>query len=99
MQYISPSDLESFGLIPELIGRMPVVTHLNPLDRAALKLILTEPKNALTKQYQKLFDMDGVELSFDKKAIDIIVDKGFRVSTQQSQHGLVNRNFVVWSYL
>ena len=75
LQYISPQDLKSFGLIPELIGRMPVVTHLNPLDRAALKLILTEPKNALTKQYQKLFDMDGVELHFDKKAIDIIVDK------------------------
>jgi ATP-dependent Clp protease ATP-binding subunit ClpX len=75
LQYISPQDLKSFGLIPELIGRMPVVTHLNPLDRAALKLILTEPKNALTKQYQKLFDMDGVELSFDKEAIDIIVDK------------------------
>ena len=75
LQYISPQDLKSFGLIPELIGRMPVVTHLNPLDRTALKLILTEPKNALTKQYQKLFDMDGVGLSFDKKAIDIIVDK------------------------
>ncbi len=75
LQYISPQDLKSFGLIPELIGRMPVVTHLNPLDRDALKLILTEPKNALTKQYQKLFDMDGVGLSFDKKAIDIIVDK------------------------
>jgi ATP-dependent Clp protease ATP-binding subunit ClpX len=75
LQYISPQDLKSFGLIPELIGRMPVVTHLNPLDRAALKLILTEPKNALTKQYQKLFEMDGVSLSFDKKAIDIIVDK------------------------
>ena len=75
LQYISPQDLKSFGLIPELIGRMPVVTHLNPLDRAALKLILTEPKNALTKQYQKLFEMDGVGLSFDKKAIDIIVDK------------------------
>ena len=75
LQYISPQDLKSFGLIPELIGRMPVVTHLNPLDRDALKLILTEPKNALIKQYQKLFDMDGVELSFDKKAIDIIVDK------------------------
>tara|TARA_B110000967_G_C18827733_1_gene532309 strand:- start:81 stop:1310 length:1230 start_codon:yes stop_codon:yes gene_type:complete len=75
LQYISPQDLKSFGLIPELIGRMPVVTHLNPLDRTALKLILTEPKNALTKQYQKLFDMDGVALTFDKKAIDIIVDK------------------------
>ena len=75
LQYIAPQDLKSFGLIPELIGRMPVVTHLNPLDRAALKLILTEPKNALTKQYQKLFDMDGISLTFDKKAIDIIVDK------------------------
>ena len=75
LQYISPQDLKSFGLIPELIGRMPVVTHLDPLDRAALKLILTEPKNALIKQYQKLFSMDGIELSFDKKAIDIIVDK------------------------
>ena len=75
LQYISPQDLKSFGLIPELIGRMPIVTHLNPLDRTALKLILTEPKNALTKQYQKLFDMDGVALSFDVKAIDIIVDK------------------------
>jgi ATP-dependent Clp protease ATP-binding subunit ClpX len=75
LQYIAPQDLKSFGLIPELIGRMPVVTHLNPLDRAALKLILTEPKNALTKQYQKLFDMDGINLIFDKKAIDIIVDK------------------------
>ena len=75
LQYISPQDLKSFGLIPELIGRMPVLTHLNPLDRTALKLILTEPKNALTKQYQKLFDMDGIALTFDKKAIDIIVDK------------------------
>mgnify|MGYP003967438285 FL=1 len=75
LQYISPQDLKSFGLIPELIGRMPVVTYLNPLDRQALKLILTEPKNALTKQYQKLFDMDGIALTFDKKAIDIIVEK------------------------
>lgn len=75
LQYISPQDLKSFGLIPELIGRMPVVTSLNPLDRKALKLILTEPKNALTKQYQKLFDMDGIALTFDKKAIDIIVEK------------------------
>tara|TARA_X000000368_G_C23032616_1_gene713257 strand:+ start:574 stop:1803 length:1230 start_codon:yes stop_codon:yes gene_type:complete len=75
LQYISPQDLKSFGLIPELIGRMPVVTHLNPLDRAALKLILVEPRNALIKQYQKLFDMDGVALSFDIKAIDIIVDQ------------------------
>ena len=75
LKYVSPQDLKSFGLIPELIGRMPVLTYLNPLDRIALKLILTEPKNALTKQYQKLFDMDGIALTFDKKAIDIIVDK------------------------
>jgi len=75
LQYISPQDLKSYGLIPELIGRMPILTYLTPLDRKALKLILTEPKNALTKQYQKLFDMDGIALTFDKKAIDIIVDK------------------------
>lgn len=75
LQYITPQDLKSFGLIPELIGRMPIVTHLNPLDKKALKQILTEPKNALTKQYIKLFDMDGIMLSFDKKAIDLIVDK------------------------
>jgi ATP-dependent Clp protease ATP-binding subunit ClpX len=75
LQYISPQDLKSFGLIPELIGRMPVLTYLTPLDRKALKLILTEPKNSLTKQYQKLFNMDGISLTFDKKAIDIIVDK------------------------
>ena len=75
LQYISPQDLKSFGLIPELIGRMPVVTHLNPLNKEALRRIVTEPKNALIKQYKKLFDMDGITLSFDKKAIDIIVDK------------------------
>jgi ATP-dependent Clp protease ATP-binding subunit ClpX len=75
LKYISPQDLKSFGLIPELIGRMPVVSHLNPLDRTALKQILTEPKNALVKQYQKLFDMEGIVLRFEKKAIDIIVDK------------------------
>jgi ATP-dependent Clp protease ATP-binding subunit ClpX len=74
LQYISPQDLKSFGLIPELIGRMPVVSHLNPLDRTALKKILTEPKNALIKQYQKLFDMEGISLTYDTKAIDIIVD-------------------------
>ena len=75
LEYISPQDLKSFGLIPELIGRMPIVTHLNPLDRSALKSILIEPKNSLIKQYQKLFDMDGISLSFDKKAIDHIVNK------------------------
>jgi len=75
LRYISPQDLKSFGLIPELIGRMPVVSYLNPLDKIALKSILTEPKNALLKQYQKLFDMEGVTLKFDKKAIEMIVDK------------------------
>ena len=78
LKYVSPQDLKSFGLIPELIGRMPVLTYLNPLDRIALKLILTEPKNALTKQYQKLFYMDGIALTFDEKAIDIIVDKAMK---------------------
>ena len=75
LQYISPQDLKSFGLIPELIGRMPVVSHLNPLDKKALKRILIEPKNALLKQYQKLFKMEGVELIFDHKAITFIVEK------------------------
>jgi ATP-dependent Clp protease ATP-binding subunit ClpX len=75
LQYISPQDLKSFGLIPELIGRMPVVSYLHPLDRIALKKILTEPKNALVKQYQKLFAMEGIALKFDKKALNIIVDK------------------------
>ncbi len=75
LQYISPRDLKSFGLIPEIVGRMPVLTYLDPLDKAALKRILTEPKNALTKQFVKLFKMDDVELTFDDKALDFIVDK------------------------
>jgi ATP-dependent Clp protease ATP-binding subunit ClpX len=75
MQYIQPQDLKSFGLIPEIIGRLPVLTYLNPLDRAALERILTEPKNAIVKQYQKLFEMDGVELTFTKEALDVMVDK------------------------
>ena len=75
LQYITPQDLKSFGLIPEIIGRLPVLTHLEPLDRQALRNILTEPKNALTKQYQKLLAMDGVALSFDTEALDYIVDK------------------------
>jgi ATP-dependent Clp protease ATP-binding subunit ClpX len=75
LKYIAPQDLRAYGLIPEIIGRLPVVTHLDPLDRTALKAILTEPKNALVKQYVKLFKMDGVELSFDEKALDYIVDK------------------------
>ncbi len=75
LQYIAPQDLKSFGLIPEIIGRLPVLTYLEPLNRDALRNILTEPKNAIVKQYQKLFDMDGVTLSFDPKALDYIVDK------------------------
>ena len=75
MQYISPQDLKSFGLIPEIIGRLPVLTYLNPLDREALERILTEPKNAIVKQYIKLFAMDGVELTFSKEALELIVDK------------------------
>jgi ATP-dependent Clp protease ATP-binding subunit ClpX len=75
MQYIAPQDLRSFGLIPEIIGRLPVLTHLNQLDREALRSILTEPKNAITKQYQKLLEMDGVKLTFDDAALAFIVDK------------------------
>ena len=75
MQYVQPQDLKSFGLIPELIGRIPVLTYLEPLDKAALRSILTEPKNAITRQYEKLFEMDGIELSFDDDALDYIVDK------------------------
>ncbi len=75
LQYISPQDLKSFGLIPELIGRMPIVSHLNPLDKEALIQILTEPKNALVKQYKKLFKMEGVSLGFEKKALEMVVDK------------------------
>lgn len=75
LQYVSPLDLKKFGLIPELIGRFPVITHLDPLDQNALRRILTEPKNALIKQYVKLFEMDGVHLSFEKKALDFIVEK------------------------
>lgn len=75
MQYVTPQDLKAFGLIPEIIGRLPIITHLDPLGREALKRILTEPKNAITKQYQKLFRMDGVELVFSEEALDYIVDK------------------------
>jgi ATP-dependent Clp protease ATP-binding subunit ClpX len=74
-KYITPQDLKSFGLIPELIGRLPVLTYLTPLDRDALKNILTEPKNSLIKQYKKLFEYEGVQLEFDKATLDFIVDK------------------------
>jgi ATP-dependent Clp protease ATP-binding subunit ClpX len=75
LQYISPQDLKSFGLIPELIGRLPVLSFLKPLDRSALRQILTEPKNALIRQYKQLFKMEGTRLDFDEDVLDLIVDK------------------------
>lgn len=75
LQYVAPQDLKSFGLIPEIIGRLPILTHLEPLDRDALRRVLTEPKNAIIKQYIKLFEMDGVKLTFSEEALDLIVDK------------------------
>ncbi len=75
LQYVLPQDLKSFGLIPELIGRMPVLTYLEPLDRKALRAILTEPKNAIVKQYLKMFELDGIALTFDDEVLDYIVDK------------------------
>ena len=75
LQYIAPQDLKSYGLIPEIIGRLPVLTYLQPLSKEALRNILTEPKNALTKQYKKLLAMDNVDLTYDDKALDFIVDK------------------------
>lgn len=78
MRYISALDLKSFGLIPELLGRLPVLTHLEPLDREALMKILTEPKNAITKQYNKLFQMEGIELQWDESALNYIVDQALQ---------------------
>jgi len=75
MKYVLPQDLKSFGLIPEIIGRLPVLTYLNPLDREALHRILVEPKNSIVKQYEKLLKMDGVELTFSEDALNLIVDK------------------------
>lgn len=75
LEHIGPQDVKKFGLIPELIGRFPVITHLNPLDEAALRRILTEPKNALVKQYIRMFEIDGVKLTFDKSGLDFIVEK------------------------
>lgn len=75
LQYVAPQDLKSFGLIPEIIGRLPILTHLDPLDRDALRRVLVEPKNAITKQYIKLFAMDGVKLEFSPETLDLIVDK------------------------
>jgi ATP-dependent Clp protease ATP-binding subunit ClpX len=75
LQYVSPSDLREYGLIPELIGRLPLVSFLNPLDESALRRILTEPKNALIKQYVRLFEMEGIKLTFEKDVLDYIVEK------------------------
>jgi ATP-dependent Clp protease ATP-binding subunit ClpX len=77
LQFISPADLRTYGLIPEIIGRMPVLCHLNPLDREALHNILTKPKNALIKQYVKLFEIEDIELTIDDAVIELIVDKAF----------------------
>ncbi len=73
--YVNAQDLKSYGLIPELIGRLPVITYLEPLSKETLKKILTEPKNALTKQYAKLFEMEGISISFKESALDFIVEK------------------------
>ncbi len=75
MQYIAPMDLRSFGLIPEIIGRLPILTYLKPLDREALRNILTEPKNSIIRQYVKMFELDDIKLTFDKEVLDYIVDK------------------------
>ncbi len=75
LRYIAPSDLKKFGLIPEIVGRLPVLTYLNPLDQEALKRILTEPKNAITKQFEKLFKMDEIELTFSDDSLDFVVEK------------------------
>ena len=75
LKYITPTDLKSFGLIPEIIGRLPILTYLNPLDRNALRNILTEPKNSIIKQYIKLFEMDGIQLTFEEEVYEFIVDK------------------------
>ena len=75
LQYVNAPDLKSFGLIPELLGRLPVVTHLDPLDKSTLRSILTEPKNSLIRQYKKLFELEGIQLSFDNEVLDFMVDK------------------------
>ncbi|NLB93302.1 MAG: ATP-dependent Clp protease ATP-binding subunit ClpX, partial [Bacteroidales bacterium] len=75
LQYIAPQDLKSFGLIPEIIGRLPVLVHLNPLEKDALRKILTEPKNSVIKQYKKLFQLDDIELEFDEESLQYIVEK------------------------
>ncbi|MCP9612177.1 ATP-dependent Clp protease ATP-binding subunit ClpX [Coprobacter tertius] len=75
LQYVSPQDLKAFGLIPEIIGRLPILTYLNPLNKESLRRILTEPRNSIIRQYEKLFEMDGIKLTFDESALDFIVEK------------------------
>jgi ATP-dependent Clp protease ATP-binding subunit ClpX len=75
LQYVSPKDIKSFGLIPEIIGRLPVLSHMNPLDKTSLLSILTEPKNAIIKQYQKLFAIDNITLEVTPDALELLVDK------------------------
>jgi ATP-dependent Clp protease ATP-binding subunit ClpX len=75
LQYIAPQDLKSFGMIPEIIGRLPVLTYLDPLDRESLRKILTEPRNSIIKQYVKLFELDKIQLKFDEESLTYIVDK------------------------
>ena len=92
MQYIAPQDLKAFGLIPEIIGRMPILTYLNPLDRTALRNILTEPKNSITKQYIKLFEMDGVKLSFNDDVLEYVVDKAIGITITECTREGCNLN-------
>lgn len=92
LQYIAPQDLKSFGLIPEIIGRLPILTYLQPLDKAALRRILVEPKNSIIKQYIKLFEMDGVKLSFDEDMLDYGCRKGRRVQVGSPRIALYCRN-------
>ena len=75
MRYVMPQDLKSYGLIPEIIGRLPILTSLDPLDKSALRRILVEPKNAIIRQYKKMFELDGVKLEFTDDALDLIVEK------------------------
>ena len=75
LRYVNPQDLKSFGLIPELLGRLPVVTHLDPLDAATLRSILTEPRNALVKQYKKLFELEGIQLTIEEEVLNFMVEK------------------------
>ena len=99
LQYIAPQDLKAFGLIPEIVGRLPILTYLKPLSREALLQILTEPKNAITKQYQKLLAMDGVELVFEPEMLDFIVDKAIEFKLgARGLRSLVETVMVDWMY-